>query len=64
MSEELKPCPFCGGGVELVVNKYFSGHGGDYCEGGYIKCHNCDISMERIHSDPTKCWNTRQEESK
>lgn len=55
MSIELKPCPFCGGEAESVINEYLRGF-------TYIECHECgargSTSKER---QAIKAWNTRAE---
>lgn len=55
MSIELKPCPFCGGEAELVIDEPFKGF-------TFVECHECgsrgSISKER---QAIKAWNTRAE---
>lgn len=52
---ELKPCPFCGGEAELVIDEPFRGF-------TFVECHECgargSISKER---EAIKAWNTRAE---
>lgn len=47
---ELKPCPFCGKGVEIVEE-------GDYVE---IVCDDCGIAMNRgSYAELIEAWNKR-----
>jgi len=51
MSEELKPCPFCGGEA-VKTNGTWSDDKGN--NGFYVKCeHNCTAIMTNV------VWNTR-----
>ena len=56
---ELKPCPFCGGEPNLIVEKYPDGK--DYC----VKCINlvCLCNPETVHYDTKEeaeeAWNVR-----
>lgn len=57
MTEKLKPCPFCGGDVELRYSDY-----GDQC---WIKCTHCSLACRfekhLHHSDRTaEAWNQRK----
>lgn len=53
MSEELKPCPFCGGKAHLVI-------GDEFC---HIRCHQCGATgalADAIReSDAIAAWNRR-----
>ena len=62
MSEELKPCPFCGADVDIVKQKYL--------KNGYKSCYifhpvsNCVLSskMTRIfesEEQAVRMWNRR-----
>ena len=57
MSDELKPCPFCGGVVERynAMPGYVGGHG--------FYCRNCDSQFDIGDSDEDAMqkWNTRAE---
>jgi len=48
MSDNLKPCPFCGGDATLSIGKY--GNGAPW---PYIECEQCAASTE------PHIWNTR-----
>jgi len=49
MSEDLKPCPFCGGKVEM---RFRSGIYGYTSSSVNIRCEVCDI----FFSEPTEAW--------
>lgn len=49
MSEELKPCPFCGGEAKLL-------HVG---AGRIVKCGGCGASTSFAAENPAKEWNRR-----
>ncbi len=60
MSEELKPCPFCGGKAEAS-----SGPGTTFCS---VHCFDCGVAMDAIkpaHYLPRviAAWNRRTESS-
>jgi Lar family restriction alleviation protein len=56
VSEELKPCPFCG--CNAVLHKT-----GDTGDGYFVKCWGCDAETEGMlygcDNDAIKQWNTR-----
>lgn len=63
-SEELKPCPFCGGDAELIFI------GNDYCKSRkvQIKCKGCRVTIingairftqEWLVDVSVKAWNKR-----
>ena len=62
MSEELKPCPFCGGEAEFHTDKGFTGE-----LYGWVGCGQCDAtscqidvrSMQPEETHPIAAWNTR-----
>ncbi len=51
MSDELKPCPFCGKAAETNQNHPLSGTTSDY-----YGCNDC-----RVYQDTVDGWNTRAE---
>ena len=55
----LKPCPFCGEGDELYVEKTQDGY--DY---RYVRCAMCGSQGEQCSKRDVaiKCWNTRKGE--
>ena len=58
-SEELKPCPFCGGEAKVLGTKY---EGGDY----YIVCEKCRVRVGS-YSNPVEAieaWNKRANSEK
>ena len=62
MSEELKPCPFCGGEADLINNDYVY-------EKWFAGCHNgkCPVQPETyIHGtkdEAINAWNRRAKEN-
>lgn len=50
MSEELKPCPFCGAKSHKLEHQF-----GDEC--GYIRCRNCGAQSGRVY------WTEAERES-
>lgn len=67
MSEELKPCPFCGGEAEYHFDK---GQTGEVY--GWVGCNQCDAmschidvrSMQPEETHPIDAWNTRADEAR
>lgn len=63
MSEELKPCPFCGGDAD----------GGNYVIEGAVWCKKCRCTIIRKHTNKSypgngmeiaiRVWNTRKGDS-
>lgn len=56
MSEELKPCPFCGGEADLAKGKF-----GDGKTSHYVECMKC-AGMADMYGDSDSAiaaWNTR-----
>ncbi len=60
MSENLKPCPFCGGEAELVTNINFDAVWAECKSDG---C-GCEIVGKRTKMDAIDNWNTRTQETK
>jgi len=60
MSEELKPCPFCGGYAETKCRH--DGNDIEYFEAG---CHRCNASRYSYGAmtDAIEAWNTRPKAS-
>ena len=49
-SEELKPCPFCGGEATIFPE-------GDYHE---VTCNDCGVFVDgHTYEDAVSAWNTR-----
>jgi len=58
MSEELKPCPFCGG--KAIIVSYGSDDNGSHqidCDNE--KCCSPSSNTHRIKTDAISAWNTR-----
>src|SRR5574344_2483038 len=57
MSEELKPCPFCGAKTALVMDKTWTGQGWRCV----IKCLGCgaSIGVHPTEEQAVDAWNTR-----
>lgn len=65
MSNELKPCPFCGG--EVIYRDKFRSMGGQHTNGRptmEVVCLNCEYSLifdtPSFHKQKEK-WNTRND---
>lgn len=58
MSNELKPCPFCGGKVKVSEREGYSG--GEYIT--EIECNVCHMHVENLYNNDKTIdlWNTRQ----
>lgn len=57
MSDDLKPCPFCGGSAKLIC----CAHTGKF----YIECANCEAMTDvnyDIRQKAITAWNTRPQE--
>lgn len=52
MSEEMKPCPFCGS-YDVVVDETYTS--------GYVRCRSCGVegSMRDSYSEAVAAWNSR-----
>lgn len=71
MSEEIKPCPFCGGDAEADLARGFVNWKGNPCNAVAIYCQNCSVevsmcygdyphlTLEEIYSECLKIWNRR-----
>ena len=60
MKGKLKPCPFCGGEVELIDERYDSMYG-SYHERN-ITCHTCGVALQEQTNglEPLiEAWNRR-----
>lgn len=56
MSDELKPCPFCGGRANIYENKI------DFAPKWSVGCGDCPANLdvcEDEKADAARCWNTR-----
>jgi Lar family restriction alleviation protein len=56
MTNELKPCPFCGGRVEIIKNHLYGTVVGytPYCQ----KC-GCELKQYGSKQNAEKAWNRR-----
>ena len=64
MTQEIKPCPFCGDNVDVEL------HSGRIASGHYsaeIRCYNCEIDLyaygnteEQAELNTIEKWNTRK----
>lgn len=67
MTDELKPCPFCGGEAEYHSDK---GPTGEVY--GWVGCNQCDAmsvhcdvrSMQPEETHPIDAWNTRADDAR
>jgi Lar family restriction alleviation protein len=61
MSEELKPCPFCGGDASLIVKTFFGLPEEDVYT---VACNDCKSQScySDDHKETIKIWNTRPAE--
>lgn len=59
MSEELKPCPFCGSEDLIVLcdDKIFGYY--HVQEGTYVHCNNCKAQGPYVGEDAETAWNNR-----
>lgn len=59
-SDELAPCPFCGGPVEWEYAQWDpeTEHGDDGT--GYIECRRCHVRMADDRAAATERWNDRR----
>jgi len=57
MTEELKPCPFCGS-TDLVVRELYAG---EYPSPVVVKCYNCGACGPTgdYESPAERAWNSR-----
>lgn len=59
MSEELKPCPFCGEKPELI---YLEKYGYCYCCGDtHVGTHYCESGSKKTEAEAREAWNARTE---
>ena len=61
MSEELKPCPFCGGEAEIFEYKNKRFVPSIQYRGGCFECGQT-VCLENTREDAIKAWNTRANE--
>lgn len=62
MSEALKPCPFCGGKVEIYAYDRGDGKEGDLYG---IECEHCEVTMSGWYwnkDETIKIWNRRADD--
>ena len=62
-TDELKPCPFCGGEAEIIT--YRMADNDEFCI-NEIYCDSCRMSMmqpEVSEAEAAAAWNTRHEET-
>jgi Lar family restriction alleviation protein len=54
MTDDLKPCPFCGGKAQFMASVIATG---DY----YVTCTNCDATTAyaRTQAGAVRAWNRR-----
>lgn len=68
MSEELKPCPFCGGEAKIYSGPHYDG--GHVTYWAVVKCESCEASgmkideyepVSRVEEWASEAWNRRAE---
>lgn len=55
MKQKLKPCPFCGGKVIVIIDGYAD-------VGCWVKCENCGATAgqgSELHEEAIKAWDRR-----
>ena len=59
MTEELKPCPFCGGEAKFKIDSYFNT---STCAGFkfYIKCSKCDVDLKKKYEYSSSMFSSGQ----
>ena len=67
MSEDLKPCPFCGEYAHMVTKKTILTADGKYgySDASYsVECHSClaETAPYRLLDEAVAAWNRRPEE--
>jgi Lar family restriction alleviation protein len=60
-SNNLKPCPFCGGNGTIVLEDFYSTRENKEMTGYFGQCNSCYASLNYEHSMEEACekWNTR-----
>ncbi len=60
MSENLKPCPFCGGFVRVIINPATTEHNKELFR---THCYSCKATLPWVDSqeEAQRLWNTRHE---
>lgn len=58
MSEELKPCPFCG--EKPFLEKGYNQQTGEYYKDEFcVICTHCNVGVWTAESEAIQAWNTR-----
>lgn len=54
-TNELKPCPFCGAGAEVVPHKFFS----DALKAWKVDCYG--VECKNCHTSGYQFWGTKEQ---